>query len=575
MSIPANFSYTGEVLTYKYEIYDASGTKISGLLAGDKASDASGGSPTSTLWDTDSQIGGASTYSIRFYADLNDASGSVTTNLETLDVTLDFNTDYSGNAIFKNFSGASFDTSNSIFNVGLSTNVLTDEFGETDSIRFTGGVGGALIAGKSAFTSTGGYEELFRVTGVTLDSSAGEQLLDASGLGTIDMSASTNVYDTVISRTSTSNANIKSLDELGYATQTFVDETDRYNKVSLHEAESKLVDFGTTIYTQRNIGSSDKTALVRSGDVVKADAYWSNAGTYSEKLNNLLIANSNTTDLQLVDGNIGADRNTFSTKYFSDYVNNSESVNLKDASGVLDNSGSYLKGMEVDQSNIYGYDIDATDVGGVSLDLHVKVNASAGTVISNKDFYSVTGQQNGSGNIVDGSNVTTNLVTYAGDLNYDGRVSLKDLAFLNAGKLAEGTSGDFYDVDANYDGTISIADLAVLSNEWDQTIHTAGISTVYDSSGYSGGNITSSSAYYGKATWTTVSESHTENFLAYDASGGTSDSLDPFTTANLQDGVVFTNSSFDYQSGVDASGASLQVDTLVKSQLLTDSGTIV
>jgi len=60
-----------------------------------------------------------------------------------------------------------------------------------------------------------------------------------------------------------------------------------------------------------------------------------------------------------------------------------------------------------------------------------------------------------------------NLITYQADLNYDGRVSMKDLAFLNAG-VSRGYSRD---VDANYDGALDINDLAVIDAEWGQSLH--------------------------------------------------------------------------------------------------------
>jgi hypothetical protein len=52
---------------------------------------------------------------------------------------------------------------------------------------------------------------------------------------------------------------------------------------------------------------------------------------------------------------------------------------------------------------------------------------------------------------------------------------LKDLAFLNAGALAQSVKGstvdDYADVDMDYDGVIDTDDLAILSSEWEQTIH--------------------------------------------------------------------------------------------------------
>ena len=80
-----------------------------------------------------------------------------------------------------------------------------------------------------------------------------------------------------------------------------------------------------------------------------------------------------------------------------------------------------------------------------------------------------------------------NLITFQGDLNYDGRVSMKDLAFLNAGaarqQLVDGVDKDgktvkvasdesyARDVDANFDKVINLEDLAVLDADWGQSLH--------------------------------------------------------------------------------------------------------
>ena len=83
-----------------------------------------------------------------------------------------------------------------------------------------------------------------------------------------------------------------------------------------------------------------------------------------------------------------------------------------------------------------------------------------------------------------------NLITFQGDLNYDGRVSMKDLAYLNAGAARQQQASDHPDavdanndgfvdasvargVDTNFDGQISMADLAVLDADWGQSLHQA------------------------------------------------------------------------------------------------------
>ena len=60
------------------------------------------------------------------------------------------------------------------------------------------------------------------------------------------------------------------------------------------------------------------------------------------------------------------------------------------------------------------------------------------------------------------------LVTYQGDLNYDGAVTMKDLAFLNAG-AAMGTTP--HDVDADFNGSIDMLDLSVIDADWGKSLH--------------------------------------------------------------------------------------------------------
>ena len=66
-----------------------------------------------------------------------------------------------------------------------------------------------------------------------------------------------------------------------------------------------------------------------------------------------------------------------------------------------------------------------------------------------------------------------NLITFQGDLNYDGAVTMKDLAFLNAGaaKGSGNARGYSRDVDANFDGELDIDDLAILDADWGRSLH--------------------------------------------------------------------------------------------------------
>ena len=104
----------------------------------------------------------------------------------------------------------------------------------------------------------------------------------------------------------------------------------------------------------------------------------------------------------------------------------------------------------------------------VKLVMDVASNLAAGTIIDTSNF---------SINVKDNLNADTettsftsdkSLVTYASDLNYDGRVSMIDLAYLNSGA---GEGNYARDVDVNFDGQISINDLQSMDYQFGKSIH--------------------------------------------------------------------------------------------------------
>ena len=66
---------------------------------------------------------------------------------------------------------------------------------------------------------------------------------------------------------------------------------------------------------------------------------------------------------------------------------------------------------------------------------------------------------------------TSHLITYQADINYDGAVTMKDLASLNAGAVAARNGSTPHDVDVNYDGAIDIEDLAMVDAQWGKSLH--------------------------------------------------------------------------------------------------------
>ena len=118
---------------------------------------------------------------------------------------------------------------------------------------------------------------------------------------------------------------------------------------------------------------------------------------------------------------------------------------------------------------------DDTTSESFSVDFKVKVSGIEGSSITGESFYSFTGTDLKDDTAVSNNKdlLSSNVVTYQGDLNYDGRVSLIDLAYLNAGKLnaEENNSIAPEDVDADFDGVIDINDLAVIEKDFLKSIH--------------------------------------------------------------------------------------------------------
>ena len=109
-------------------------------------------------------------------------------------------------------------------------------------------------------------------------------------------------------------------------------------------------------------------------------------------------------------------------------------------------------------------------------DLNMEVTGTAGEVINLNDVYVYANNHHyyhydphyydmygGGQTSLDGQS----LITYQSDVSYDGRVSMKDLAYLNAGAAA----GYSEDVDVNYDGVIDIGDLAKMDEQWGESLH--------------------------------------------------------------------------------------------------------
>ncbi|WP_413398299.1 leucine-rich repeat protein [Prochlorococcus sp. MIT 1312] len=256
------------------------------------------------------------------------------------------------------------------------------------------------------------------------------------------------------------NREIKSLRDLGG--DLAVDGT----KVTLYEATINLEEQGDGLIlsSDLDIGSynSKQTNLLRSGDTISTTSTWTNLGNIEAQ--NIQVTGITNSNAQLLE-----DQSYFAYQGID--------ANGDQVTRNILNSGSF-------RSDTGAF--DSTDQESGQLHAAIKITGAAGNVVDlglgiaslKADGSELFSNQKGS----------KNLITFQGDLNYDGRVSMKDLAYLNAGAArqqqasedldAVDANGDgFVDasvargVDANFDGQISMADLAVLDADWGQSLH--------------------------------------------------------------------------------------------------------
>ena len=214
--------------------------------------------------------------------------------------------------------------------------------------------------------------------------------------------------------------------------------------VTLYEAKINFEQLGDGLVlgTQRVIGADASfTNLIRSGDTLTTSVDWLNVG------------------------NIEANNLSYSSIY-----NQNATLQTASFSQTRVASGSFIAGVFVDD-----------DRESTTLTAEIKVTGQAGNVLDLADGI-VSIKSEGSTEFLNTGKGSSNLITFQGDLNYDGRVSMKDLAYLNAGaarqRIIDDQAPDHIDpasvardVDADFNGVINLADLAVLDADWGKSLH--------------------------------------------------------------------------------------------------------
>ena len=248
----------------------------------------------------------------------------------------------------------------------------------------------------------------------------------------LGFSLSANLNDTVLSKVIDGgfNKEILSLAQFGGDKFTVEGSTDVY----LYEQKTGILETGDgfTLSTDRIIGAdAAETNLVRTGDTLNATTSFLNIGNVELDILEVLGVNSSESNVSLE--NYQLSKSTLDGGIFDggSFTSSSDTAVLAADFSVIGAAG------------------EIVDLSGV---LDIK------TSVGDETFSNTLG--------------TKNLITYQGDLNYDGRVSMKDLAYLNAGAARVNSGGDVAgDVDANFDNSIDILDLAVLDADWGKTLH--------------------------------------------------------------------------------------------------------
>ena len=195
--------------------------------------------------------------------------------------------------------------------------------------------------------------------------------------------------------------------------------------------------------TKRSIGGASFSNLIRHGDhVASHQVTWENVGEAAATSVSVSVAQSPSSNVALA------------LTHNGNRALVGEAVSVGDVEIRRDLNG------QVSQRDQFTLDLSytATGAAGSVIDL-----GKAEYTLSANGGYSWTGSQAS----------TNNLITYQGDLNYDGRVSMQDLAYLNAGAQQVAGGGLVArDVDADFNGAIDLNDLAVLDADWGQSLHT-------------------------------------------------------------------------------------------------------
>ena len=353
-----------------------------------------------------------------------EVSNNSGTSLEGVDFTLNF-----ADPLFKEM----FDNHVSITeNLDLANSVSIDA--EGGGVRVMAGSAGNLTEGASGIAN--GSKSTIASFLLDIDDSKFVNGLD--GLETAGITITANLDQTVF-------GDLTTLRDRGGVDAYSIGSED----ISVVMAEAELVDvtsvttqmgqdqngfvLGTVRETGVEVGVNDFSNLIRSGATLyEANSTWTNKGDITA------------TDVKLtLDGD---------TSY-------------------LDLDAIELSIDGVQQAAIDSIDFDLNNVAindSITIGYAIKANGDAGSVFSGQDIgYEISAAGGKSFRSTAEYLDSINLITYQGDLNLDGTVSMLDLAYLNSGAL-DGAK----DTDADFNGKIDMDDLEYIDSDWGESLHT-------------------------------------------------------------------------------------------------------
>jgi hypothetical protein len=399
------------------------------------------------------------------------------------------------------------------------------------SVRFT--------AGSTSNIGDGGGSSPYPDTGTGVIVSAGETevlariKLDINDSWNKDSSvaaptpaitgAQINIDDTVVTVVDTNQVqSIRDLRAIGASEAslqafdtTVSTEVERSDQSLIAKGSSADTDaaFAERIGTTRTVGlmAAETTNLVRKGTTFTDSAWLVNSGESAlvniEAVKTGSISNGSIT--------LAIEQKPSSSYDFSavkQINHDASSVELDDINYQIDSAGTVTARGEIKVTRTLIADGEVGSVltqngaGGVDIQAYADGEATAEVIKS-----------------IEGT-TSKNLITYQGDLNYDGRVSMKDLAFLNAGAEAKAKDGTYHaEVDADFNGNFTISDLAVLDADWGQSMHTQ------------------------PSTGVIASDGTTTIHRSYEANAELS-----WSELNSQGSYTWSNSSFTNQSQIEA-----------------------